>query len=134
MKDIWKTLAISSLSCVVLMVSFWLVEVKDYVTRVEASQMIQTQSPYLVDKQVVLKSLNDMTESLRKNTEVISELNRVSSHNDRIHLMECLFEVAIADGEMVHGEAEEIRRITKALRIPHKTFIEYKVRALDKIR
>ncbi|MCS5625418.1 MAG: TerB family tellurite resistance protein [Candidatus Marinimicrobia bacterium] len=66
--------------------------------------------------------------------EVVSELNRVSSHNDRIHLMECLFEVAIADGEMVHGEAEEIRRITKALRIPHKTFIEYKVRALDKIR
>jgi uncharacterized tellurite resistance protein B-like protein/hemerythrin len=66
--------------------------------------------------------------------EVVSELNRVSSYNDRIHLMECLFEVAIADGEMVHGEAEEIRRITKALRIPHKTFIEYKVRALDKIR
>ena len=66
--------------------------------------------------------------------EVVSELNRVSSYNDRFHLMECLFEVAIADGEMVHGEAEEIRRITKALRIPHKTFIEYKVRALDKIR
>ena len=88
MKDIWKTLAISSLSCVVLMVSFWLVEVKDYVTRVEASQMIQTQSPYLADKQVVLKSLNDMTESLRKNTEVISELNleiaRLRTELDRI--------------------------------------------------
>ena len=66
--------------------------------------------------------------------EVATELNRVASYNDRIHLMECLFEVAIADGEMAHGEAEEIRRITKALRIPHKTFIEYKVRALDKIR
>ena len=88
MKDIWKTLAISSLSCVVLMVSFWLVEVKDYVTRVEASQMIQTQSPYLVDKQVVLKSLNDMNEVLRKNTEVISELNleiaRLRTELDRI--------------------------------------------------
>ena len=88
MKDIWKTLAISSLSCVVLMVSFWLVEIKDYVTRVEAAQMIQTQSPYLVDKQVVLKSLNDMTESLRKNTEVISELNleiaRLRTELDRI--------------------------------------------------
>ena len=66
--------------------------------------------------------------------EVATELNRVASYNDRIHLMECLFEVAIADGEMAHGEAEEIRRITKALRIPHKTFIECKVRALDKIR
>lgn len=66
--------------------------------------------------------------------EVVMELNRIASYNDRIHLMECLFEVSIADGEMAHGEAEEIRRITKALRIPHKTFIEYKVRALDKIR
>lgn len=66
--------------------------------------------------------------------EVATELNRVASYNDRVHLMECLFEVSIADGKMAHEEAEEIRRITKALRIPHKTFIEYKVRALDKIR
>lgn len=66
--------------------------------------------------------------------EVAKELNRVASYNDRIHLMECLFEISIADGEIVHEEAEEVRRITKALRIPHKTFIEYKVRALDKIR
>jgi uncharacterized tellurite resistance protein B-like protein len=66
--------------------------------------------------------------------EVVTEINRIASYNDRIHLMECLFEVSIADGEMVHDEAEEIRRITKALRIPHKTFIECKVRSLDKIR
>jgi uncharacterized tellurite resistance protein B-like protein len=66
--------------------------------------------------------------------EVTTELNRIASFNDRIHLMECLFEVSISDGEMAHEEMEEIRRITKALRIPHKTFIECKVRALDKIR
>ncbi len=66
--------------------------------------------------------------------EVATELNRVASYNDRIHLMECLFEISIADGNMAHEEAEEVRRISKALRIPHKTFIEYKVRALDKIR
>ena len=66
--------------------------------------------------------------------EVTAEINRIVSYNDRIHLMECLFEVCIADGEMAHEEAEEVRRITKALRIPHKIFIEYKVRALDKIR
>ena len=66
--------------------------------------------------------------------EVATELNRVASYNDRIHLMECLFEVSIADGKMAHEEAEEVRRITKALRIPHKTFIEHKVRALDQIR
>ena len=75
MGDVWKTVAISAVSCVVLMVSFWLVEMKDYVTRIEASEMIQTQSPYLVDRQLVLKSLNDMNEALRNNTQVISELN-----------------------------------------------------------
>lgn len=75
MKDTWKTLAISAISCSVLMVSFWLVEMKDYVTRAEAADMIQTQSPYLVDRQLVLKSLNDMSDVLRKNTQVISELN-----------------------------------------------------------
>ena len=88
MKDIWKTLAISAVSCVILMTSFWLIEVKDYVTRAEASEMIQTQSPYLVDRQLVLKSLNDMNEALRKNTEVISKLNleiaRLRTEVDRI--------------------------------------------------
>ena len=88
MKEAWKTLAISAASCVILMTSFWLIEVKDYVTRSEASQMIQTQSPYLADRQLVLKSLNDMNEALRKNTEVISELNleiaRLRTELDRI--------------------------------------------------
>ena len=88
MRDIWKTLAISAASCVVLMVSFWMIEMKDYITRDQASQMIQTQSPYLADRQLVLKSLNDMTETIRKNTEVISALNleiaRLRTDLDRI--------------------------------------------------
>ena len=88
MKDIWKTLAVSAASCVILMTSFWLIEVKDYVTRSEASEMIQTQSPYLADRQLVLKSLNDMNDTLRKKTEVISALNleiaRLRTELDRI--------------------------------------------------
>lgn len=88
MKEAWKTLAISAASCVILMTSFWLIEVKDYVTRSEASEMIQTQSPYLADRQLVLKSLNDMNDTLRKNTEVISALNleiaRLRTELDRI--------------------------------------------------
>tara|TARA_B100000686_G_C16786238_1_gene975446 strand:- start:1579 stop:2478 length:900 start_codon:yes stop_codon:yes gene_type:complete len=61
--------------------------------------------------------------------EVISEINRLSSYNDRLHFMECLFAVAAADGEIAHDEAEAIRRITKAMRISHNVFIEAKVRA-----
>ena len=61
--------------------------------------------------------------------EVVSEINRLTSYNDRLHFMECLFAVALADGEIAHEESEEIRRITKSMRIPHKTFIQAKVRA-----
>jgi uncharacterized tellurite resistance protein B-like protein len=39
-----------------------------------------------------------------------------------------------ADGELSHEEAEEIRRITKALRIPHKVFIEAKMKVLSRLR
>ena len=61
--------------------------------------------------------------------EVITEINRLTSYNDRLQLMDCLFAIAAADGEMAHDETEEIRRITKALRIPHNIFIQAKVRA-----
>ena len=61
--------------------------------------------------------------------EVVTEINRLTSYNDRLHFTECLFAVAAADGEIAHEESEEIRRITKSMRIPHKTFIQAKVRA-----
>ena len=60
--------------------------------------------------------------------EVTSEINRLTSYNDRLHFMECLFSVAAADGEISHDEAEEIRKITKAMRISHDIFIKAKVR------
>ena len=61
--------------------------------------------------------------------EVVTEINRLTSYNDRLHFMECLFALAAADGQIAHEESEEIRRITKSMRIPHKTYIEAKVRA-----
>ena len=66
--------------------------------------------------------------------EVISEINCLTSYNDRLNLMECLFVVAAADGEIAHDEAEEIRKITKALRIPHSVFIQSKVFAKKAIK
>ena len=61
--------------------------------------------------------------------EVLTEINRLTSYNDRLRFMECLFAVATADGDLAHEETEEIRRITKAMRIPHNIFIQAKVRA-----
>ena len=61
--------------------------------------------------------------------EVITEINRLTTYNDRLRFMDCLFVIAVADGEMAHEETEEIRRITKAMRIPHNIFIQAKVRS-----
>ena len=87
-KDNWKTAAVTATSCVIMMVSFWLVQAKDYVTRNEVSDMIQTESPYLVDKQLVLQNINDMKNVLKDNTQVISQLNieiaRLRSELDKI--------------------------------------------------
>ena len=66
--------------------------------------------------------------------EVVSEINQLTTYNDRLNFMEGLFAVAAADGEIAHDEAEEIRRITKAMRIPHNVFIEAKVRARKAIK
>jgi hypothetical protein len=74
-KDTWKTAAVTAISCVIMMLSFWLSQARNYVTRDEVSGMIQTESPYLVDKQLVLQNINDMKQVLKDNTQVISELN-----------------------------------------------------------
>jgi len=66
--------------------------------------------------------------------ELVSEINQLTTYNDRLHFMDGLFVVAAADGEIAHDEAEEIRRITKAMRIPHNVFIEAKVRARKGIK
>ncbi len=63
--------------------------------------------------------------------EITTEMNRLVTHNNRLQFMESLFEVATADGSMDHVELEELRRITKALHIPHKDFINCKVRHRD---
>lgn len=66
--------------------------------------------------------------------EVTTEINRLSTYNERLKMTDCLFAIAEADGELSHDEAEEIRRITKALRIPHKVFIEAKMKTLSRLR
>tara|TARA_Y100000310_G_scaffold313773_1_gene362514 strand:+ start:206 stop:478 length:273 start_codon:yes stop_codon:yes gene_type:complete len=89
MGDVWKTIATSALSCSILMVGFWVIQARDYVTRPEVSDMIQTESPYLVDKQLVLENIKDMKDVLEKNTQVISQLNleiaRLRTELDRIN-------------------------------------------------
>ena len=75
MKDSWKTIAVAAMSCVTLMVSFWLIEARNYVSRAEASEMIQLESPYTSDRQLVLQNLDSINQKLEENNKLINELN-----------------------------------------------------------
>ncbi|MDP6736377.1 MAG: TerB family tellurite resistance protein [Nitrospinaceae bacterium] len=66
--------------------------------------------------------------------EVTAEINRLVTYNERLKMTDCLFAIAAADGELSHDEAEEIRRITKSLRIPHKAYIDSKMKTLTRLR
>ena len=66
--------------------------------------------------------------------EVTTELNNLTTYNEKVNMTDCMFAIGGADGELSHDEAEEIRRITKAIRIPHKVFIESKMKILSRLR
>jgi uncharacterized tellurite resistance protein B-like protein len=66
--------------------------------------------------------------------EVMTQVNQTLTYNERRALLDCFFAMAVADGEISHQESEEIRRITKAMHIPHQEFKAAKIAALEKIR
>lgn len=66
--------------------------------------------------------------------DVVTEFNRLVSYNDRMNTVDCFFAIAAADGDISHDEMEEIRAITKTMRIPHKEFIKSKLKFLNKLR
>tara|TARA_R100000005_G_C4934173_1_gene161716 strand:+ start:484 stop:756 length:273 start_codon:yes stop_codon:yes gene_type:complete len=75
MKDLWQSIAIAGISCVTLMIGFWLVESQKYVSREEVSDMIQTESPYIADRQLVLSGMEDLKKTLEENNAAINKLN-----------------------------------------------------------
>ena len=75
MKDAWRSVAFASISCLSLMVGFWLVESKDYVSRAEVSEMIKTQSPYVADRQLILSGMENLSRTLEDNNKAINSLN-----------------------------------------------------------
>ncbi len=66
--------------------------------------------------------------------EVMTQVNQTLTYNNRQALMSSFFDMAIADGRISHQESEAIRRITKAMHIPHQEFKAAKIKALEKTR
>jgi hypothetical protein len=75
MKDSWKSIALGSVSCLTLMVGFWMVEAREYVTRVGVVEMIETRSPYVADRQLILVGIDNLNKTLEENNKAINSLN-----------------------------------------------------------
>ena len=83
---------------------------------------------------ILFEVISELTDQGFDFHEVITELNNLVTYNEKVNITDCMLAVGGADGELSHDETEEIRRITKALRIPHKVFIEAKMKVLSRLR
>lgn len=77
----WENVATTCLGIIVTMIGFWFTIGKNMATKAEVSEMIETKSPYLQDRQFIMERLavNKETQAaltgmLQRNTEVMNEL------------------------------------------------------------
>ena len=77
----WENIATTSIGIIVTMVGFWVAIGRNMATKTEVAHMIETQSPYLHDRQFIMERLNTNKETqaafanaLQRNTEVMNEL------------------------------------------------------------
>ena len=77
----WENIATTCLGIIVTMIGFWFTIGKNMATKSEVSEMIETKSPYLQDRQFIMERLavNKETQAaltgmLQRNTEVMNEL------------------------------------------------------------
>ena len=75
MKDAWRSIAVAAVSCLTLMIGFWLVEAREYVSRAEVTELIKTQSPYVADRQLILSGMENLSRTLEENNKAINGLN-----------------------------------------------------------
>ncbi|MGD2079395.1 MAG: TerB family tellurite resistance protein [Chloroflexota bacterium] len=62
---------------------------------------------------------------------MMRELATSASEDERRHVVELLFAVSAADGDMSIDEIEEIRVIARGLNLTHKDFIDAKLKVLE---
>jgi hypothetical protein len=77
----WENIATTAIGIIVTMVGFWVAIGRNMATKSEVSHMIETQSPYIHDRQFIMERLASNKEAqaafataLQRNTEVMTEL------------------------------------------------------------
>jgi PDZ domain-containing secreted protein len=79
--SIWQNIATTAIGIIVTMMGFWLTIGRNMTTKSEVLHMIETQSPYMHDRQFIMERLSSNKESqaafsmaLQRNTDVMNEL------------------------------------------------------------
>ena len=57
-----------------------------------------------------------------------------SSREQRLGLLDCLFDIAGSDTDLQHAEVEEVRAVAYGLKLTHREFIDAKLKYLEKVR
>jgi hypothetical protein len=77
----WENIATTSIGIIVTMLGFWFTIGRNMTTKAEVSHMIETQSPYIHDRQFIMERLANNKESqaafamaLQRNSDVMNEL------------------------------------------------------------
>jgi hypothetical protein len=77
----WENIATTSMGIIVTMLGFWVTIGRNMATKSDVAHMIETQSPYIHDRQFIMERLNTNKETqaafanaLQRNTEVMNEL------------------------------------------------------------
>lgn len=77
----WENLATTAIGIIVTLIGFWMAFGRNMATKSEVLHMIETQSPYLHDRQFIMERLASNKEAqaafataLQRNTEVMTEL------------------------------------------------------------
>ena len=85
-------------------------------------------TPVVNDLIDLAEQQQDSSTSLFEHTRVI---NQYSSRDEKIGLVDCLWEIAFADGRADHFEENTIRKIADLIYVEHRDFIRSKIRVRD---
>jgi uncharacterized tellurite resistance protein B-like protein len=87
--------------------------------------------PVVSDLINLAEQQQDLSVSLFEHTRVI---NQYFSTEEKVGLIDCLWEIAFADGRADHFEENTIRKIADLVYVEHKDFIKSKIRVRDRLQ
>jgi hypothetical protein len=79
--NFWQIIASGAVSVVITLIVFWAGIVRNMITKEEVCEMLDSHSPYMRDRQMIMDRLamnkdmlSDLSKTLKQNAEVMTEL------------------------------------------------------------